>query len=147
MIFTITKTFCWGGDEFGAEKLKIGEIAKRANVTKRTVDYYTQIGLIKARRTASNYRYYDAEALDTLKYIEQCKRNSFSLEEIKNRLKEKESDLTDYETLKVKISGLDKELSELLQNLEDKGLRKEALKKHLSAESISLMQTILLLLM
>ncbi|AGX04414.1 hypothetical protein B14911_27775 [Bacillus sp. NRRL B-14911] len=42
---------------------------------------------------------------------------------------------------------MDKELSELLQNLEDKGLKKEALKKHLSAESISLMQTILLLLM
>ena len=44
-----------------------------AHVTKRTVDYYTNIGLLKAERSASNYRFYNEEALKRLYLIEKLK--------------------------------------------------------------------------
>ncbi|WP_081485669.1 MerR family transcriptional regulator [Bacillus methanolicus] len=37
---------------------RIGEPAVVANVTKRTIDYYTNSGLIKTECTGSNYCYY-----------------------------------------------------------------------------------------
>jgi len=40
---------------------RIGELANIANVSKRTVDYYTSLGLLHAQRTKSNYRIYDEE--------------------------------------------------------------------------------------
>ncbi|WP_409274186.1 MerR family transcriptional regulator [Neobacillus sp. SCS-31] len=65
---------------------RIGELANRAGVSKRTIDYYTSIGLLNADRTRSNYRLYDEEALGDLKYIEECKHMHFPLEEIKRKL-------------------------------------------------------------
>lgn len=47
--------------------LKIGELAARAGVSIRTVDYYTTLGLISpAQRTASNYRLYRADDVDRI---------------------------------------------------------------------------------
>ena len=40
-----------------------------AHVTKRTVDYYTNIGLLKAERSASNFRFYNEEALKRIYLI------------------------------------------------------------------------------
>lgn len=65
---------------------RIGELAIRAGVSKRTIDYYTSIGLLNADRTRSNYRLYDEEALMDLKYIEECKNMHFPLEDIRRKL-------------------------------------------------------------
>lgn len=65
---------------------RIGEMAKLARVSKRTIDYYTQLGLLVAERSDSNYRYYSQESLERLKLIEIFKREKLSLEEIKQRL-------------------------------------------------------------
>ncbi|RHW34191.1 MerR family transcriptional regulator [Neobacillus notoginsengisoli] len=70
---------------------RIGELAVRAGVSKRTIDYYTSIGLLNAERTRSNYRLYDDEALSDLKYIEECKSMHFPLEEIRRKLEIKKA--------------------------------------------------------
>lgn len=65
---------------------KIGEIADLAGVSKRTIDYYSTMGLLKPVRAESNYRYYSEESLVRLKFIEDLKSKRFTLEEIKEQL-------------------------------------------------------------
>ena len=61
----------------GNEKLRIGELAAITNVSKRTIDYYTNFGLLKAHRTPSNYRYYEREAIEKIKSLpDEIKSNS-----------------------------------------------------------------------
>lgn len=76
-----------GGFNFGESiKYKIGEIADLAGISKRTVDYYTNFGLLNPLRSESNYRYYSQEALFRLKLIECMKKKRLTLEEIRKRL-------------------------------------------------------------
>nr|WP_225435382.1 MerR family transcriptional regulator [Bacillus aerolatus] len=128
--------------------LKIGELAAMANVTKRTVDYYTNIGLLTAQRSASNYRYYDQEALEQLRFIEKCKEDNLSLDEIKMKLSERKRDMIDIQELKEKMRGLEEDVSVVLSYLEEKGINKrDLLQNNLSHESLSLIQTLFLLLL
>ncbi|WHY03456.1 MerR family transcriptional regulator [Neobacillus sp. DY30] len=64
----------------------MGELAEIAMVSKRTIDYYTSIGLLSAERSKSNYRIYSDESLKDLKFIEECKSLHYPLEEIKRKL-------------------------------------------------------------
>ncbi|KAB7704823.1 MerR family transcriptional regulator [Bacillus aerolatus] len=119
-----------------------------ANVTKRTVDYYTNIGLLTAQRSASNYRYYDQEALEQLRFIEKCKEDNLSLDEIKMKLSERKRDMIDIQELKEKMRGLEEDVSVVLSYLEEKGINKrDLLQNNLSHESLSLIQTLFLLLL
>ncbi len=65
---------------------RIGEIAELAGVSKRTVDYYTNLGLLNPVRSDSNYRYYTAECLVRMKMIKAMKTKRLTLEEIKKEL-------------------------------------------------------------
>jgi len=57
-----------------------------AGVSRRTIDYYTNLGLLKPLRSESHYRYYTEESLWRLKLIEGMKKQRYTLEEIKQRL-------------------------------------------------------------
>lgn len=136
-----------GGVSVGAEKLKIGELAEMCNVTKRTIDHYTNIGLLKAERSSSNYRYYDASSIERIHDIERYKTAGMNLSDIKKRLLEKDAEEIDLHELRLKISGLDKDVSDLLATLDKSDIKNlEHLKKNVSHESLSLIQTLLLLL-
>ena len=130
--------------------MKIGELASLANVTKRTVDYYTNKGLLKAERSASNYRYYSIEELERLRLIEEYKRKNFSLEEIKELVKSNAKPLTKIEEtgiqLKSKMDGLNEELREVISLIEKDEKNELLLKKQVSHESIALIQSLLVLL-
>ncbi|MCS7460144.1 MerR family transcriptional regulator [Paenibacillus doosanensis] len=66
---------------------KIGEMARLTNVSPRTIDYYTKMGLIEPeKRSDTNYRLYSDETLTRLKRIESMKREKYTLEEIKANL-------------------------------------------------------------
>ncbi len=66
---------------------RIGELASLAGVSPRTVDYYTQIGLLQAcRRTEGNYRLYGQEALERLKLIVAYREQGLRLSAIDARL-------------------------------------------------------------
>ncbi|MFJ7747584.1 MerR family transcriptional regulator [Peribacillus sp. NPDC097295] len=134
----------------GNETLKIGELASMANVTKRTVDYYTNMGLLKAERSSSNYRYYSFEELERLRLIEEYKRNNLSLEDIKELLKPPVKPPSGIDEtglqLKNKMTGLNEELREVINLIEKDGKNELHLKKQISHESITLIQSLLVLL-
>ncbi|WP_309487128.1 MerR family transcriptional regulator [Bacillus sp. ISL-4] len=128
----------------------MGELAEMANVTKRTVDYYTNLGLLKAERSASNYRYYSVGELERLRRIEGYKRENLSLEDIKELLKKEMEDASAIEEkglqLKNKMDGLNEELQEFISLIEKDGKSELLLKKQVSSESMALIQSLLLLL-
>ncbi|MFI8494811.1 MerR family transcriptional regulator [Peribacillus butanolivorans] len=139
-----------GRGYIGNETLKIGELAEMANVTKRTVDYYTNMGLLKAERSASNYRYYSVRELERLHRIEEYKRKNLSLEDIKELFnQDKEVSSVIEETglqLKSKLGGLNEELREVIRLIEKDEKNELLLKKQISHESIALIQSLLVLL-
>lgn len=106
---------------FGDTKLyRIGELSKISNVTQRTIDYYTKLGLIEPeKRSDSNYRYYNDETLSRLKRIEWMKKEKYTLEEIKQCLDRldrvsREDDVADKVTsLHIQMQRLEKEVKEL----------------------------------
>ncbi|CAK6470306.1 MerR family transcriptional regulator [Peribacillus castrilensis] len=134
----------------GNETLKIGELAEMANVTKRTVDYYTNLGLLKAERSASNYRYYSVGELERLRRIEGYKRENLTLEDIKEILKKDKEAASAIEEkglqLKNKMDGLNEELQEFISLIEKDGKSELLLKKQISRESMALIQSLLVLL-
>lgn len=139
-----------GRGYIGNETLKIGELASMANVTKRTVDYYTNMGLLKAERSASNYRYYSVEELERLRRIEEYKRKNLSLEDIKELLIPNTKSPSEIEEaglqLKNKMNGLNEELREVISLIEKDEKNELHLKKQISHESITLIQSLLVLL-
>lgn len=62
---------------------EIGELAETTGITKRTIDYYTNLGLLKAERSTSNYRFYTSEAIERIKIIEEMKAQGMCLSDIK----------------------------------------------------------------
>ena len=64
--------------------MKIGDLAKRAEVSQRTIHYYETLGLVEpTRRVGRGYRYYDEHALKRLEKIKQLQKVGLSLEEIR----------------------------------------------------------------
>ncbi|NJR65329.1 MAG: MerR family transcriptional regulator [Leptolyngbyaceae cyanobacterium CRU_2_3] len=65
------------------DKLRIGEFAKRAGVTPRTVRYYESLGLLGPNeRQGTGFRYYTEVELSRLQKINALKELGLSLEEI-----------------------------------------------------------------
>ncbi|MFV9510195.1 MerR family transcriptional regulator [Tepidibacillus sp. LV47] len=133
---------------------RIGELASLANVSKRTVDYYTQLGLLEVTRSESNYRYYSEKALEQLKLIEQYKKQQMSLEEIKERLQLMNQDSIQIEELLEKVDQLTSQIKDLESEILKirpylKGLNDQQAKialKHLSNQGLSFIQVFMILL-
>ncbi|MBW7477726.1 MerR family transcriptional regulator [Paenibacillus oenotherae] len=99
---------------------RIGELAKLAEISPRTIDFYTSMGLIEPeRRSAKNYRLYSDETLLRLKRIVQLKKDKYSLDEIRENLnhwgkvsseEQVSSKLTD---LQMQLERLQREVQEL----------------------------------
>ncbi|MGI5222697.1 MerR family transcriptional regulator [Nocardia sp. CA-290969] len=76
--------------------LRIGEFAAQAQVSPRTVDYYTGLGLLApAERTAGGYRLYDATDIARVHLIRQLEAQGLSLEEITTALTAGSGDIDD----------------------------------------------------
>jgi DNA-binding transcriptional MerR regulator len=122
-------------------------LAQLAHVSKRTIDYYTNLGLLEAKRSRSNYRYYAKEALNTLRFIEQCKKMRIPLEEIKgllkNQLQQNACVYEQVQSISDQIIKLECELTKLktgLQLMDD--CEKEVLFQTLHQHVFPLVQTI-----
>jgi MerR family copper efflux transcriptional regulator len=74
--------------------LLIGDFADKAGTTKDTVRFYTRLGLLTAgqrpagRRTYSEY---GEDQLERFAFIEHCKSLGFTLQEISNALRERDT--------------------------------------------------------
>lgn len=76
--------------------LRIGEFATQAEVSTRTIDYYTSLGLLNpAERTAGGYRLYDHADVTRVHLIRQLEAQGLSLEEITTALTTEAGDITD----------------------------------------------------
>ncbi|MDO7906006.1 MerR family transcriptional regulator [Paenibacillus sp. JX-17] len=99
---------------------RIGELAKTAGVSERTIDYYTKLGLISPEeRTLKNYRLYNSETIIRLERINKMKQEKYTLEEIKNSLQkwnmvsEEEKVTEKLTSLEMQMARLEREVSEL----------------------------------
>jgi len=136
-----------GGVCIGTEKLKIGELAEKTSITKRTIDYYTNIGLLEAERSASNYRYYSPAMIERLHYIEQRKQEGLSLIDIQHELNITPFEEIDVQLLRIKMQDLEHDVTFLLEQMNKQDYKDiEKIKKNVSPESIALMQSLLLLI-
>ncbi|OIK12404.1 MerR family transcriptional regulator [Bacillus sp. MUM 116] len=97
---------------------RIGELAERANVSKRTIDYYTSIGLLNAKRSKSNYRIYTEESLRDLQFIEECKSLHYPLDEIRRKLDIKKEKIIDSEVDKY-VKSITQQMKQLHNDLFD----------------------------
>lgn len=133
---------------------KIGQLARISEVSPRTIDYYTKMGLIAPeKRSDTNYRLYSDETLARLKRIESMKREKYTLEEIKASLskwnKVSQDDLvTDKLTsLQHLINQVEKEAKEaeiLVEKLKPSQLKN--LHKMLTPSAAACIEALLLLL-
>lgn len=118
-------------------------------VTKRTIDYYTNFGLLKAERSTSNYRYYSSEAIERIHKIEQMKSQGLCLQKIKKAL---ENDVAEFEEIdlqeiRLHMQKLQSEVSSLVVQLkQQEQSTQQSVKNKVSTESVALMQTLLLLI-
>jgi MerR family copper efflux transcriptional regulator len=98
---------------------RIGEIAELAMVSKRTIDYYTSIGLLKAERSKSNYRIYSDESLNDLKFIEECKSLHFPLDEIRRKLEMRKAKNIRESEVEKHVSAVTQQMKQLNSDLFD----------------------------
>lgn len=118
------------------DPVRIGVLARQADVATETLRYYERLGLISpVGRSAGNYRLYGAEARHRLNFIRRAQALGFSLEDISElmslheRAGAKASDaklITQRRLLEVedKIADLERMrhgLSELIEECEGKG--------------------------
>ncbi len=67
--------------------IKIGEVARRAGVSRAAIRFYERRGLLAApERLANDYRVYPESAIDALKLIRAAQELGFSLEEIRQAI-------------------------------------------------------------
>jgi len=128
--------------------LKIGELADITGITKRTIDYYTNIGLLEAERSTSNYRFYTSEAIERIKVIEQMKARGMCLNDIKQSLeKNEQNDEIDLQNICLQMKTLQNEISTLVEKMQQQEQSKNtSIKNKVSSESVALMQSLLLLI-
>ncbi|MDI3257558.1 MAG: MerR family transcriptional regulator [Kyrpidia sp.] len=139
-----------------ANLYRIGELAKLARVSRRTVDFYTRLGLVSPEeRTEGNYRLYGENALKRLLYIQELKKRKYTLEEIRGRLDAMDQRIPPSETvhrverLQELMKQLESELSDLRPELRQcagrltDSFQRTAVQRTL-AQGLSLAQALLL---
>lgn len=85
-----------GGEEVATvdDLMRIGELARTAGVSTRTVDYYTGLGLLEpAARTDAGYRLYHPSAVGVIGEIRQLETHGVSLDEIGDALSRDPADI------------------------------------------------------
>ena len=72
----------------------IGQLAREVGVPVSTVRYYERVGLLAPQgRTEANYRFYDEETLERLRFIRAAKDAGFALEDVATLLELRDGSL------------------------------------------------------
>ena len=96
--------------------IKIKEVMELSGLSRRTLQYYDDTGLMDNSRTAENYRLYGDEDLERLWKIILYKEMGFQLDEIRKLLNSDESDMK--ALLKTRADSIEQEISELQRILD-----------------------------
>ncbi|WP_180994290.1 MerR family transcriptional regulator [Bacillus sp. Marseille-P3661] len=97
---------------------RIGELAKLTNVSKRTIDYYTKLGLLECQRSETNYRFYDEDAVNDLKFIERSKVH-MTLDEIKLRKEVLKANRLDQDHVLKQVDRITKDMVHLESEIKE----------------------------
>lgn len=100
-------------------RLRIGELARRAGVTTRTIRYYESRGLLGPADRPGGFRYYTDEALVRLNKIDSLKKLGLSLDEIASVIELYFKDPTGVRGKKKLLGILHGHLRETERKLED----------------------------
>ena len=73
--------------EMAEGPLRIGELASRAEVSRRTVDFYTGLGLLAPTRSGGNFRLYHPADVQRIAAIRRLEAQGIRLDEIVHLLK------------------------------------------------------------
>ena len=126
---------------YGVVRLKIGELAEQCCVTKRTIDHYTNLGLLEVERSTSNYRYYDPSMIQRVHWIEDEKKSGKSLQDIKQELLQAPYEEIDVIQLRMQMRLLDQQMQQLMENIPEE--EQQAFKRSISKEGVSLMKSLI----
>ncbi|MFS0864826.1 MerR family transcriptional regulator [Fredinandcohnia sp. 179-A 10B2 NHS] len=131
----------------------MGELAKEANVSKRTIDYYTKIGILTPERSDSNYRFYGEEAVSTMQLVLQYKELNIPLTEIREKVElfktssiEQDRVLKYTQALSKRMEHLETELKEIKPMLDSltEDQQKTVISK-MSTQSMALAKLLMIL--
>ena len=109
-----------------SKKITVGELAKKAGVTPRTIRYYEEVGLLPPlERTSNGYRTYTDNYINGVKMIRRAKRLGFSLKELKELLKirlqypenEKQMILRSIESIKANLKSTYKKMKDMKDHI------------------------------
>lgn len=90
---------------------KVEEVCRLSGVSRRTLQYYDNEGVLPAKRSKENYRLYDGKALKRLWEILWYKEMGFNLEEIKVILAVPQGERNNY--LEQKIQSIEGKIQDL----------------------------------
>ena len=80
--------------------LRIGQLAKQANISVETIRYYERRGLIqRPTKPGAGYREYSGVILQRLRFIKRAKNLGFTLDEIENLLQLSQGACADVQAL------------------------------------------------
>lgn len=109
---------------------KIDEVASECNLTKRTIRYYEEIGLLSPQRSEGNTRLYTREDIERLKKIISARDVlGFSLQELHRYIevvemltgqRERYRSITDLEERRLQLEEIDDTLGKQLDMMESK---------------------------
>ena len=95
----------------------IQQVAKKLNITTRTIRHYEDLGIIKSDRLENNYRVYDRKNYDKLKFLVRARNLGFSLKECQELIKLFENDTRESVSVrniaKKKLNDLNIQIKEL----------------------------------
>ena len=90
---------------------RVEEVCRLSGVSRRTLQYYDDEGILPAKRSEENYRLYDEAALERLWEILWYKEMGFKLKEIKEILAVPQKERNNY--LKQKIQSIEGKIQDL----------------------------------
>ena len=101
---------------------RIEEVCRLSGVSRRTLQYYDNEGILSVKRSEENYRLYDETAMARLWEILWYKEMGFELKEIKNILTVTQKEKNNYLNEKIqiiegKIQDLEKQIKFMSGNL------------------------------
>lgn len=98
-------------------KVKIGELSKLTGCKTVTIRYYEKEGLLKSsERTEGNYRLYDDDDIERLRFIRHCRQHGISLAEIRDLLAFRDRPTANCDWIN---SLIDKHIAEVEKQIKD----------------------------
>jgi DNA-binding transcriptional MerR regulator len=89
----------------GIMTLSIGQLSERTGETIKTLRYWTDTGLLEAKRGANSYRYYQEDAAQRVAFIRSAQAFGFSLNEIHDILNLRVSGVQPCEDVKERLKA------------------------------------------